>query len=59
MDFIFKPIITFIFIYTSNAFSSEKMFNVITNKTSSNKRAIAFVDTVTDKNRIIEVNMND
>ena len=58
MNFIFKSIITFIFIYSSNAFLSEKMLNVIINEPSSDKRAIAFVDLVNGKNRILEVNMN-
>ena len=57
MNFILKSIVTFIFIYSSNAFSSEKMFNVVINEPSSDKRSIAFVDTVTKKNRILEVNM--
>ena len=49
MNFIYKSIFTFIFIYSSNAFSSEKMFNVVINEPSSDKRSIAFVDTVTGK----------
>lgn len=58
MNFVFKSIMTLIFVYSSNAFSSEKMFNVVINEPSSDQRAIAFVDTVTGKDRIIEVNMN-
>ena len=59
MNFILKSIITFIFIYSSNVFASEKMFNVVINEPSSDKRSIAFVDTVTKKNRILEVNKGD
>ena len=37
---------------------NQKLFNVVTNEPSSDKRAIAFVDTVTGKNRLVEVNMD-
>lgn len=38
--------------------SAEKLFEVVTNDSSADKRAIAFVDTVTGKDRIVEVNMS-
>jgi len=38
--------------------SAEKLFNVVTSDPSEDKRAVAFVDTVTDKDRIVEVNMS-
>tara|TARA_Y100000588_G_scaffold288861_1_gene307376 strand:- start:1903 stop:2991 length:1089 start_codon:yes stop_codon:yes gene_type:complete len=38
--------------------SAEKLFDVVTNDSSADKRAIAFVDTVTGKDRIVEVNMS-
>ena len=44
--------------YSCCAFATERLFNVVTNEPSSDKRAIAFVDTVTGKNRIVEVNMD-
>ena len=40
------------------AFATERLFNVVTNAPSADKRAIAFIDTVTGKNRIVEVNMD-
>ncbi len=40
------------------AFANEKLFNVVISEPSSDKRAFAFVDTVTNKNRIVEVAKN-
>jgi len=37
---------------------AEKLFEVVTTDPSADKRAIAFVDTVTGKDRIVEVNMS-
>ena len=41
-----------------SSFSAEKLFDVVTKEPSFDKRAVAFVDTVTGKNRIVEVNMS-
>ena len=38
--------------------SAEKLFDVVTNNPTADKRSIAFVDTVTGKDRIVEVNMS-
>lgn len=43
---------------TPRAFSAEKLFDVVTKEPSSDQRSIAFVDTVTGKDRIVEVNMS-
>ncbi len=40
------------------AFADEKLFNVVVSEPSADDRAFAFVDTVTDKNRIVEVANN-
>ena len=58
MKIILKLFFTLAIFYSSSTFASEKIFYVVTNEPSSDKRAIAFVDTVTGKNRILEVNMN-
>jgi hypothetical protein len=60
MSLIFKSIISLLLFinFSTHSFSSEKIFNVVINEPSSDERAIAFVDTVTGKNRILEVNMN-
>ena len=42
----------------TKATSAETLFEVVTNDSSADKRAIAFVDTVTGKDRIVEVNMS-
>ena len=42
----------------TKAISAETLFEVVTNDASADKRAIAFVDTVTGKDRIVEVNMS-
>ncbi|MDC0254268.1 aryl-sulfate sulfotransferase [Bacteriovoracales bacterium] len=54
-------IVASLFISLTNAtkaISSEKLFNVVTSDPSADKRAVAFVDTVTGKDRIVEVNMS-
>ena len=47
-----------IFSITSNEVSAEKLFDVVVTNPSADKRAVAFVDTVTGKNRLVEVNMS-
>ena len=47
-----------IFSITNNTLAAEKLFNVVVTNPSSDQRAVAFVDTVTGKNRLVEVNMS-
>ena len=47
-----------IFSITNNTLAAEKLFNVVVTNPSSDQRAIAFVDTITGKNRLVEVNMS-
>ena len=47
-----------IFSITSNEVFAEKLFDVVVTNPSADKRAVAFVDTVTGKNRLVEVNMS-
>jgi len=58
MKLFFKLLVILILLNPCLTLASEKIFHVVKNEPSSDERAIAFVDTVTGKNRIVEVNMN-
>ncbi len=57
-----KQLLILIISFTINIIPStlyaEKLFDVVTKEPSSDQRSIAFVDTVTGKDRIVEVNMS-
>lgn len=52
---IFSAVITLFL--TTERLHAEQLFKVVVNEPSADKRAVAFVDTVTGRDRVVEVNM--